>query len=72
MTFMQKLVCVVRDLLLFAFCMYNFTFMSFMMDWKSPPKALHSFSITASIFPRAEKKQLTKTQLSLYKGRFET
>lgn len=27
------------------------TFMSFMMIWKSPPKALHSFSIPASILP---------------------
>jgi len=25
--------------------------MSFMMIWKSPPKALHSFSIPASILP---------------------
>lgn len=32
------------------------TFMSFMMSWKSPPKALHSFSIPASIFPQARKK----------------
>lgn len=31
------------------------TFMSFMMSWKSPPKALHSFSIPASIFPQARK-----------------
>lgn len=31
------------------------TFMSFMMTWKSPPKALHSFSIPASIFPQARK-----------------
>lgn len=29
--------------------------MSFMMSWKSPPKALHSFSIPASIFPQARK-----------------
>lgn len=27
------------------------TFMSLMMVWKRPPSALHSFSITASIFP---------------------
>lgn len=26
-----------------------------MMSWKSPPKALHSFSIPASIFPQARK-----------------
>lgn len=29
------------------------TFMSLMMVWKRPPSALHSFSITASIFPAA-------------------
>lgn len=29
-----------------------------MMSWKSPPKALHSFSIPASIFPQAGKKIL--------------
>lgn len=34
---------------------FSFTFMSFMMSWKSPPKALHSFSIPASIFPQARK-----------------
>lgn len=28
----------------------SLTFMSLMMVWKSPPSALHSFSITASIF----------------------
>lgn len=41
-----------------------FTFMSFMMSWKSPPKALHSFSIPASIFPQARKNppQLPNTQ----------
>lgn len=39
------------------------TFMSFMMTWKSPPKALHSFSIPASIFPQARKNpQLPKAQ----------
>lgn len=32
--------------------------MSFMMSWKSPPKALHSFSIPASIFHRLGKKIL--------------
>lgn len=37
---------------------FVFTFMSFMMSWKSPPKALHSFSIPASIFPESEKKNL--------------
>lgn len=30
------------------------TFISFMMIWKSPPKALHSFSIPASILPHAQ------------------
>lgn len=39
------------------------TFMSFMMTWNSPPKALHSFSIPASIFPQARKNsQLPKAQ----------
>lgn len=34
-----------------------------MMSWKSPPKALHSFSIPASIFPQARKNpQLPNTQ----------
>lgn len=35
---------------------FVFTFMSFMMDWKSPPKALHSFSIAASMFLTSGKK----------------
>lgn len=26
-----------------------------MMSWKSPPRALHSFSMPASIFPQARK-----------------
>lgn len=35
------------------------TFMSFMMIWKSPPKALHSFSIPASILPHAPRWHLS-------------
>lgn len=43
--------------------------MSFMMTWKSPPKALHSFSIPASIFPLARKNpQLPKTFTSFKKA----
>lgn len=37
------------------------TFMSLMMVWKSPPSALHSFSITASIFLAREEARSAAT-----------
>lgn len=43
-------------------CPFFFTFMSFMMSWKSPPKALHSFSIPASIFSTGLEKSFSTSQ----------
>lgn len=43
------------------------TFMSLMMVWKSPPSALHSFSITASIFlARAHRSRISPLPLQLH------
>lgn len=42
--------------------LFFFTFMSFMMSWKSPPKALHSFSIPASIFSTDSEKSFSTSQ----------
>lgn len=45
------------------------TFMSLMMVWKRPPSALHSFSITASIFPARRGQDRLSGPLHCARGR---
>lgn len=45
------------------------TFMSLMMVWKRPPSALHSFSITASIFPARRGQDTLSGRLHCARGR---